>query len=123
MVFLLNKILGRHDGLFVEHRASLNIHIYLNTTFSPASLTPFPSSSKWKRRFSSRKTEPAGGSAHLASTSAPTQSERNSTGLNEVKMYANHRQSKAIHNEQMCKTHKTAYFVCCALLYTGNRLR
>mmetsp|Transcript_2467 Transcript_2467/g.6641 ORF Transcript_2467/g.6641 Transcript_2467/m.6641 type:complete len:286 (+) Transcript_2467:292-1149(+) len=49
--------------------------------FSPLSSTPLPSSSTWKRRFSSRITDPLAGSAHAASTSEPQQSFRNVTGL------------------------------------------
>mmetsp|Transcript_19914 Transcript_19914/g.66985 ORF Transcript_19914/g.66985 Transcript_19914/m.66985 type:complete len:248 (+) Transcript_19914:1097-1840(+) len=50
-------------------------------TFSPLASTPLPSSSKWKRRFSRRITEPGAGEAQAASTSGPTQSERKVTGF------------------------------------------
>mmetsp|Transcript_37584 Transcript_37584/g.120479 ORF Transcript_37584/g.120479 Transcript_37584/m.120479 type:complete len:234 (+) Transcript_37584:864-1565(+) len=50
-------------------------------TFSPAASTPLPSSSTWKRTFSSRMTEPGAGSAHAASTSSPQQSVRKVTGF------------------------------------------
>mmetsp|Transcript_18058 Transcript_18058/g.56237 ORF Transcript_18058/g.56237 Transcript_18058/m.56237 type:complete len:263 (+) Transcript_18058:264-1052(+) len=50
-------------------------------SFSPDSVVALPSSSMWKRRFSSRITEPSAGAAHAASTSSPTQSERKVIGL------------------------------------------
>lgn len=50
------------------------------TLFPEASL-PFPSSATWKRRFSSRMTDPVAGLAQAASTSAPTQSFRKVTSL------------------------------------------
>ena len=54
-------------------------------TFSPASLTPLPSSSMWNLRFSSRITEPTSGDAHAFSTSAPQQSDKNVTLLCRMK--------------------------------------
>lgn len=50
-------------------------------TFDPSGLTPLPSSSTWKRRFSSRMIVPFGGSAHSFSTSGPTQSFKNLMSL------------------------------------------
>lgn len=50
-------------------------------TLFPAASLPLPSSATWKRRFSRRMMEPAGGSAQALSTSAPTQSFRNVTSL------------------------------------------
>ena len=55
--------------------------VYEDLTFSPAALTPFPSSSTWNRRFSKRITDPGDGFAHAASTSGPTQSLRKTTSL------------------------------------------
>lgn len=50
-------------------------------TLFPAASLPLPSSATWKRRFSRRMTEPEGGLAQALSTSAPTQSFRNVTSL------------------------------------------
>ena len=50
-------------------------------TLPPLASLPAPSSSGWKRRFSSKKIEPGAGSLQAASTSAPTQSARKVTGL------------------------------------------
>ena len=50
-------------------------------TLFPAASFPFPSSSTWNRRFSSKMTELGDGLAQAASTLVPTQSERNCTSL------------------------------------------
>lgn len=50
-------------------------------TLFPEASFPFPSSSTWKRRFSSRMTDPAAGLAQAFSTSWPTQSFKNKTSL------------------------------------------
>ena len=52
-----------------------------NGTFLPSASTPLPSSSTWNLRFSRRITLPVAGLAQAASTSLPTQSDRNVTGL------------------------------------------
>lgn len=53
----------------------------MTPTLFPAASLPFPSSATWKRRFSSRMTDPVAGLAQAASTSAPTQSFRKVTSL------------------------------------------
>lgn len=50
-------------------------------TLLPEASLPFPSSATWKRRFSSRMTDPVAGLAQAASTSEPTQSFRKVTFL------------------------------------------
>lgn len=50
-------------------------------TLFPSASTPFPSSSTWNLRFSSNNTVPGAGLAQAASTSGPTQSDKNVTGL------------------------------------------
>lgn len=50
-------------------------------TLLPEASLPFPSSATWKRRFSSRMTDPVAGLAQAFSTSGPTQSFRKVTSL------------------------------------------
>jgi len=47
----------------------------------PSLSLDLPSSSRWKRAFSRRKTVPSAGLAQAASTSSPTQSFKKVTGL------------------------------------------
>lgn len=58
-----------------------NFELPWQLTLLPDASLPLPSSATWNRRFSSRMTEPAGGSAQAFSTSGPTQSFRNWTSL------------------------------------------
>lgn len=50
-------------------------------TFFPSASTPLPSSSTWKRRFSSKIIDPSAGASHASSTDGPTQSSRKVTSL------------------------------------------
>ena len=69
-----------HSLIYSALLTPTNVEITGPTLFPEASF-PFPSSSTWKRRFSSRMTDPAAGSAQAFSTSGPTQSFKNKTSL------------------------------------------